>query len=68
MKKLLTVLFSSVLAISLALPVLAQDTGSKAPATKSAITKKASKKHHGTKGATKTKKGTGTSATPAPKQ
>jgi hypothetical protein len=69
MKKLLTLLFSSVLAISLALPVLGQDTGSKAPATKSTTTKTAKKHHNGKKGAKSAKKATSTTGAPteAPK-
>jgi len=70
MKKLLILLFSPVLAIGLALPVFAQDTGSKAPTTKTATTKPAKKHHGGKKGAQRAKKATSTTGSPteSPKQ
>jgi len=69
MKKLLMLLFGSVLAISLALPAFPQATGgteSKEP-TKSGTAKKHVTKHHATKGGAKVKKGKDTNTPPAPK-
>jgi len=64
MKKLLTLLFSSVLAVSLALPVFAQDAAGKT-AAKSSTTKPTHKKHH-KKGAKRTKKHTSSTAPAGP--
>jgi len=68
MKKLLVLLFGSVLAVSMSMPVFAQDTGGDKAKTeetgKKATKTKASKAH---KGGKKSKKGSGETTTPPPK-